>query len=270
MTEQEHLSLEEYRLAADALYAVSGMVLFSFAQHDCDTKNIIIRNLVARSAMTIKSVFALWDIRDFQNAWVIHRALIDRMFHLHSLGVNDEFSTFDDWSFFEQYKAQTRVKSDALVKHQATGWVYELSREQKQRIRELERNRPTWKRPRAEAVAKDMGMEFLYKYGYDHASTHVHPMANDGQEDFYTITKLAAPEFPSNMTVISNTILTSSMILQDALSFSSFAWRRALWDFLDDVRKVLSGGDTSYQLSFVKLTHLFPKERLCEPTNAKQ
>jgi hypothetical protein len=269
MTEQEYQTPEVYRHAADALYAVSGMVLFSFARNDCDTKNIIIRNFVARSAITLKSIFALWDICDYQNAWVVHRALIDRMFHLHSIGVNDQFSVFDDWSFFEQYKAQNRVKSDDLFKHQAVGWVYELSQEQKKRIKDLERNRPAWRRPKAEAVAKDMGMEFLYKHGYDYASMHVHPMANDGQEDFYTITKLEpAPNFPSNITVISNTILTSSMILQDAINHSSLRWRRILWDFLDEVRRLLDNGDTSYQLSFLKLVRLFESDGLCEPSMA--
>jgi len=269
MAEKEYQPLEVYRHAADALYAVSGMILFSFARNDCDTKNIIIRNFVARSAITLKSVFALWDIFDFQDAWVIHRALIDRMFHLHSIGVNDEFSAFDDWSFFEQYKAQNRVKSDDLFNHQAVGWVYELSQEQKKRIKELEKNRPAWRRPKAEAVAKDMGMEFLYKYGYDYASTHVHPMANDGQQDFYTITKLEpSPKFPSHITVVSNTVLTSSMILQDALNHSSFKWRRILWDFLDEIRRLLDNGDTSYQLSFLKLARTFESEGLCEPNIA--
>lgn len=269
MAEQEYRTLEEYRHAADALYAVSGMVLFSFARHDCDTKNIIIRNFVARSAITLKSVFALWDICDFQNAWVVHRALVDRMFHLHGIGANNEFSAFDDWSFFEQHKAQNRVKSDDLFKHQAVGWVYELSEEQKRRIKELEKNKPTWRRPKAEAVAKDMEMEFLYKYGYDYASMHVHPMANDGQEDFYTITKLEpAPKFPSNISVISNTILTCSMILQDALNHSSFRWRKVLWDFLGEVRMLLDNGDTSYQMSFLKLARLFESGGLCEQNAA--
>lgn len=269
MTEKKFQKIEVYRAAADALHCVSGMVLFSFARNDCDTKNIIIRNFVARSAITLNSIFALWDNCDYQNAWVVHRALLDRMFHLHKIGVNDEFSDFDDWSFFEQYKAQNRVKSDSLFKNQATGWVYELSDSQKARIKGLEKNKPTWRRPKAEVVAKDMGMEFLYKYGYDYGSMHVHPMANDGDQDFYTITKLEpAPNFPSHISVISNTILASSMILQDAINHSSFNWRRILWDFIDQLREVLDSGDTSYQQSFVKLAHLFKGQGLCEPSDA--
>ena len=269
MPEKQYQSIEDYRAVADALYAVSGMVLFSFAKHDCDTRNIIIRNFVARSAMTLKSIFSLWDNGDIQNAWVIHRALVDRMFHLHSLGVNDDFQAFDDWSLFQQYKDQNRVKSDALFKDQAVGWVYNISDELKVRLKAFEKNKPLWRRPRAENVAKDMGMEFLYKYGYDYASTHVHPMANDGEQDFYTITKLQpSPKFPQQITVISNSILTSTLILQDALNHSSFSWRRVLWDFIDDVRLLLDSGDLSYQETFVKLGALFKDHDLCERKNA--
>lgn len=219
--------------------------------------------------MTLKGVFALWDVGDFQNAWVIHRALIDRMFHLHWIGANNEFSAFDDWSFFEQYKAQNRIKSDHEFKHETVGWAYELNTEQKRRIKELSNNKPNWRRPKAEAAAKDMGMEFLYKYGYDYASTHVHPMANDGQQDFYTITGLEpSPRFPSQITVISNTILTSTMILQNALNHSSFKWRKILWDYIDEVRHLLDTGEPSYQLSFVKLEEIFKSAPLCEPNMA--
>lgn len=268
MAEEGYQEIESYRAAADALYAVKGMVLFSFAKNGCDTKNIIIRNFIARSAMTLKSVFSLWDNGDFQNAWVVHRALLDRMFHLHSLGVNDDFCAFDGWSFFEQYKSQNRLKSDEFFKDQAVGWVYQINDEKKSRIKELERNKPKWRRPKAEDVAKDMGMEFLYKYGYDYGSTHVHPMANDGEQDFYTITKIEhSPKFPSQITVISNTILASTMILQDSLNHSSFRWRKILWDFIDDIRKLLGDGDVSYQESFAKLAVLFKDYDLCKPQN---
>src|SRR3972149_7937796 len=106
MDQKTYQTIETYRGAADTLYAVSGMVLFCFAKHDCDTKNIIIRNFIARSAMSLKGVFALWEISDFQNAWIIYRALTDRMFHLHSIGSKNDFTEFDDWSFFEQCKSQ--------------------------------------------------------------------------------------------------------------------------------------------------------------------
>lgn len=269
MEAKKYQSVDTYKGAADALYAVGGMVLFCFARHDCDTKNTIIRNFIARSSMTTKSIFQLWEAGDYQNAWVVYRALLDRMFHLSSIASNEEFSEFEEWSFFEQFNAQNRVKSDPEFKHEAVGLIYQLTSLQKARIKELSKNKPIWRRPKAETVAKEMGMEFLYKYGYDYASMHVHPMADDGHQDFYTITKLEpAPSFPSQISLLSNTVLASSIILQDALNHSSFKWRKVLWDFIDKLRQLLNTGDMSYQESFVRLAELFKEESLCEPCQA--
>jgi len=267
MEPKQYLAYNEYLNTADSLYAVSGMILFSFAKYKCDTKNVIIRNFIARAAMMLKAIFRLWEISDYQDAWIIHRTLLDRLFHLQDLGEKDEFHEFDDWSFFEQYKAQNKVKSDHKFKHEAVGWVYDLTEEQKLRIKSLSENPPKWKRPKAESVAKSMDLDFLYKYGYDFASTHVHPMANDGQQDFFTITKLEpAPRFPDRRSVLSNSILASSLFLQQALNLSSFKWRRILWDYLEQIRYFLDKGNDSYKVTFLKLANMFPNTELCEKT----
>ena len=262
---KDYLTFNEYRDGADSLYAVSGMILFSFAKHGGDIRNKIIRNFVSRSAMMLKGIFKLWEMSDYQDAWIIHRALLDRLFHLHNLGVKNEFSEFDDWSFFEQYKAQNKVKSDLDFKGQAVGWVYELTDEQKSRIKSLSANPPKWQRPKAEDVAKSMKLSFLYKYGYDFASTHVHPMANDGDQDFHTITKLEpAPRFPDHISVLSNSILASSLLLQEAMNLSSFRWRRILWDYVDQIRLFLDKGPGVYEESFLKVTRMSLETELCE------
>jgi len=263
--ENKHLPFNEYRDGADSLYAVSAMILFSFGKHAVDTKDLIIRNFIARSAMMLKGIFKLWEISDYQDAWIIYRALLDRLFHLHDLGAKGEFCEFDDWSFFEQYKAQNKVKSDPEFKGQAVGWVYELTEDQKLRIKSLSKNPPKWGRPKAEDVAKSMGLSFLYKYGYDFASSHVHPMADDGHQDFYTLTRLEpTPRFPNQISVLSNSILASSVILQEALNLSSFRWRRVLWDYLEQMRLFLEKGAVAYAESFLKLGHMFPDTELCE------
>ena len=192
--------------------------------------------------------------------------MTDRMFHLNDIGRKDAFTKFDDWSFFEQYKSQNKVKSDPEFKHHAVGKAYELNIEQKNRINKFEKNKPLWKRPKAEQVAKDMDMKFLYNHGYDYASTHVHPMSNDGLQDFYTITKLeSSTEFPSHIVVVHNSILITSMILQDALNYSSFQWRSILYNYIDEIRNLLKNSDKSYQLSFLKIMNLIKNESLCKP-----
>jgi hypothetical protein len=215
--------------------------------------------------MMLKAIFKLWEMTDYQDAWVIHRALLDRFFLLHDLSEKNEYLEFDDWSFFEQYKAQNKVKSDQKFKHEAVGWVYNLSEKQKLRIQSLSKNPPKWRRPKAETIAKSMDLDFLYKYGYDFASRHVHPMANDGQQDFFTITKLKpVPKFPDQIIVLSNSILASSLFLQEALNQSSFLWRRVLSDYFDQIISFLNDGNDSYKKTFIKLGQMFHKSELCE------
>lgn len=270
MTKQpkKYLKHDKYQLAADSLYAVSGMILFSFAKHNCDTKNSIIRNFIARASMILKAIFKLWEISDYQDAWVIYRTLLDRLFHLYYLGEKNEFIEFDNWSFYKQYNSQNKVRSDKDFKHEAVGWVYDLTEEQKLRMKTLTQNPPEWGRPKAEAVAKSMGLEFLYKYGYDFASRYVHPMSDDGQQDLFTITKLEpAPKFPDWSSVLSNSILINSLLLYWALNYSSFRWRSLLWDYIEHIQSFSHKGNEEYQKTYLKLTSMFQTTELCkQPT----
>ena len=127
----------------------------------------------------------------------LHRCLLDRLFHLSYLREKNEFELFEAWSFLEQYESLNRVRSDPEFGRNLDGVGFSVTTEQKERARTLSRDRPIWRRPKAEDVAKRLDMRFLYSYGYDYASRHIHPMANDGMQDFFTITKLKpAPDFP--------------------------------------------------------------------------
>jgi len=265
---KEYRSYEEYEVAAKSFNATCGMVLFSFAKYECSKKDVILRNFVAKSSMSLQGVFALWRINNYQDCWVIYRSLLDRLLHLSYIGNNKQFEEFDDWSFFEQVKTQNGVKSNKEFKHEAAGAEYQLTSEQKVRIKHLSKNIPQWKRPKAKTMAKEMDMDFLYKFGYDMASMHVHPMANDGQQDFYTITKLSSSlQFPSQISVLNNSILISTMILQGVLNFSSFGWRKVLWDYIDEIRSFLDDGNQDYRLPFLKMSNNFLSETLCQPNS---
>ena len=114
-----------------------------------------------------------------------------------------------------------------------------------------------------------MNLSFLYKYGYDYASTHVHPMANDGQQDFFTITKLEpSPEFPDQRSVVSNSILVGCMTVQEGLNQSSFQWRRVVYDFLYHLMQHLDDGSRDYQRTFMKIGKMASTMELCHPSGA--
>jgi hypothetical protein len=98
-------------------------------------------------------------------------------------------------------------------------------------------------------------------YGYDFASQHVHPMANDGQEDFFTITRLEPkPDFPDWSSVLSNSVLAGSLIVQEALNASTLLWHRVVYDAMDGIRNSLLSSSLELHLPLAKVSMMF-KER---------
>jgi hypothetical protein len=256
----KHLSLEQYVRAAEALHVLSGILLFEFARRDeaAAPRDQIARNFIARADTMVRGIFRLWEIRDQADCWIIHRALLDRLFHLYDLNQKDQFDVFNDWSFKMLYEAAGRLRSDPDLQGQIDGLVDDLTEERKNRYRRLAENPPAWRRPKAEDVAKGMGLTFLYRYGYDYGSRHVHPMADDGQADFSTITHLEPrPETPAGVVVLSNSILVASMILQEALNSSSLVWMAVVYDAIDGVRKFLCSAASEHHLPLAKVGKLF-------------
>lgn len=263
---EHYLPVESYAEALEAFHAISGSLLFEFARQESGNRDVIIRNFIARTNMMVRAIFRLWDLQDYQDCWILHRCLLDRLFHLSQLQEHDQFEVFEAWSFLEQYRALNRVRSDPEFSSVRGSKMFALTLEQKRRAKSLMKNPPVWQRPKAEDVAKRLDMRFLYSYGYDFSSRHVHPMANDGQQDLFIITKLQpAPEFPDQRSVLSNTLLVGTMIVQLGLNASTLSWRALVYDFLDDLRRFLDKGADSYKHSFVKLGRLIEHGvRLCE------
>jgi hypothetical protein len=251
----------QYRGVLDALHVIARIVLLEFAHEPRNTRDTIVRDSVARTDMLAEGVFALWELEDYQDCWILHRCLLDRLFHLVNLQETDGFEAFEAWSFLEQYKAVNRVLSDPAIDSARLEVVIPPTAEQKHRARELRKHPPRWKRPRAEDVAKQLDMRFLYIYGYDHASAHVHPMGDDGLQDFHTITKLEpAPLFPDQSVVLSNTLLVATMVVQEALNASTMSWMALVFNALSDVREYLGSGETDYESRVATLAAAFQQQ----------
>jgi len=264
------MSNEQNKILIDSFHGYCGMLLFSFAKHECDTKNKILRNFIARTDVMLKGIFSLWEVGDIQDCWIIHRCLLERLFHLHHISENNEFEQFDNWSFYQQYNANNKIASDREFKNQTDEKFLKPTHSQKERHKKLSKSPPKWKRPYSEDVAKEMNLMFFYKYGYDYASTHVHPMANDGLEDFYSITNLEPkPDFPDHTIALSNSILVATILIQEALNCSDFQWRGVTYSFLENMRKsVANSVDESYLIDFIKITQLFESCGLNEKKSA--
>ena len=254
------LSFEQYSQAAESLHVLSGILLAEFVRHgDADTsRDLIARNFIARADTMVRGIFRLWEISDRADCWVLHRGLLDRLFHLHDLNQKDQFDVFDDWSFKMLYEAAGVLRSDPEMKGQIDGLVEDLTPERKSRYHQLVNNPPNWRRPRAEDVAKNMELEFLYRYGYDYASRYVHPMANDGLDDFLVITGLEprAESPAADIVVLSNSVLVASMILQEALNVSCLTWMAVVYSAFEGVRNFLLAAETEHHLQLMNVCEL--------------
>ena len=107
------LSFEQYGQAAEALHVLSGILLFEFVRREGQalSRNRIARNSIARADTTVRGIFRLWEISDQTDCWILHRALLDRLFHLHNLNQKDQFEVFNDWSFKMLYEAAGQLRS---------------------------------------------------------------------------------------------------------------------------------------------------------------
>lgn len=253
MPVQDYHTPEQYEEAFEALNGIAGAMLFEFRQHGEGHRDTIIRNFIARSLMMGRAVFQLYRLEDYHDCWILHRCLLDRLFHLEHLANSNEFAVFEAWSFWQQYKSLEAVRADPEFRQAATGKFFETTPEQDARASELRKQPPVWHRPKAVDVARGLKMQFLYKYGYHFGSSHVHPMANDGDRDFYTITGLPAPEYPDQRVVLSNTLLVATIIVQTGMNATTLRWRRVVYDFLEELRASLGAEQEVYKVTFLKL-----------------
>jgi hypothetical protein len=192
--------------------------------------------------------------------------MLDRLFHLVDIDENNRYESFDDWSFYQQCKIWHLVRCDPQFCDAPNSQMSEPTPAEKERYNRLSKCPPKWKRPKAQDVAKSLELPFLYRYGYDFASTHVHPMANDGLQDFFTITNLQ-PErsFPNPRAVLHDSILVGIVILEQSLSRCDFEWLGVLNRFFSSLMVHLYNGSCEYMDAFITAAKIAKSNALCRP-----
>jgi hypothetical protein len=226
MTEDSNTPLNRsddvYERVIKTLAVYTGALLLNFQADPPTPRDIIIRNFIARGMVSLESIRELWKHRNFQDCWVLHRCLLERLFHIHWLAENDQFELFEKWSFVKQIEANQRVLSDGEVRAKIDEALFRPTQAQRARYKALKKEELRWVRPKAEDVARDMDLLFLYKYGYDYASRFVHPMANDGEHDFIRLTgREVTYPFDQRM-ILGNSILGQVILTQVGLNASKW------------------------------------------------
>jgi hypothetical protein len=257
---------EFYKDAIQTLTSFTTLILLSFAQHPNEKKDIIIRSFIARAIVSLKGMVKLWEIEDNHDCLVLFRCLLDRLFLLYELNKNNTFEIFNKWSFIQQYEYMNKIRNDQNFKDKLDATFFNVTDEQNEKYKQYKNENPKWGRPRAKDVAKEMDLEFLYDYGYDYASTIVHPMANDGQEDFSRLTKIEVAEsFPNHKITIHNSCLITMMIIRNGMTYSNFIWRGVINEFLDNFYNFLNtGSKKEYMDTFVKIGKIGPDVDWCK------
>jgi len=260
-----YLPAEGYVQAIEILRGYTGIVLLSFAKHSSESREAIIRNFIARGMACLESILQIWRLGNFQDCWILHRSLLDRLFHLRALWDRDEFDIFEKWSFVRQFEDKNCLLSDPEVRKKLKPEVLSFSTREKKRYAQIKQENISWSRPKAEQMAKEMDLLFLYKFGYDYASTHVHPMANDGEEDFLRLTGLSSGSRPGQMVVLHNSFLVQILLTQEGLNASSLRWRAIVYDFLEHCMLLLASGSQEYLKTFAKIASLGSDFEWCQP-----
>jgi len=250
--------------ALETFRVFCGLVLLSYAKHTNAPREVTIGHLMARGMACLDNIFRVWSAGSEQDAWILHRALLDRLFHLHALAERDEFAAFEEFSFMALYEARHQLLSSPEMRDKVPTSLRQLQESHKERYDELRRKGVKWRRPKAEDVAKAMGMSFLYHFGYDFASTQVHPMARDGEADFDRLTSPPHVLPLPDATVIHNSILAQSMLVQEGLNASCLRWRAVVYRFLEEIRAFLYDGNLQFNTTFYAIGKAVPGLELCE------
>jgi len=231
---KDYLPYEHYKESYEIFEIFAKIILYNFAIYSVNTRETIIRNFISKGIVSLKGILTLWELEAYQDCWILNRCILDRLFHLVALNEGDSFERFEKWSFVKQFESKNKVKSDNEFKDRLNPDFYKNSEKQKSYYKKIKEENIKWERPDAEKIAKVMNLDFLYKYGYDYGSSLVHPMANDGQEDFHRFLNLPEKDkYPDQIIVVNNAFLALILLIQEGLNSSNLLWASVSYDFLD-------------------------------------
>jgi hypothetical protein len=252
----DNATILSYKDASGVLRHVATGFLLELYDQD-DLKMRITRNYLAKSVKLVESIFQLWDATAIQECHILFRCLLDRLFHIRKLLAENSFEAFDEWSFVEQYDFNARAFAEPRFKSQ-TDLLPPVPEADKQRRKELRNKTVGWVRPDAEEMANAIQRDYLYLYMFRSASMHIHPMANDGDRDYETVTGLRSTTvWPSQEYVLRNSILVLWTVLYDILFDLGVEATGTFRKFVDDLLVFLETGSQDYWRSYYALVESF-------------
>ena len=264
------LSPEDYENAIAALKAFTTIALaWMLEKSPDDVKHQIIANFIARGSVCLDSIHMLWKSGNYQDCWILHRGLVDRLIHLRSLIDHDEFEEFERWSFQRQYQSTNAALSDQSITGKMTPEALTEAKRQQNERRPRFRQEPksNWRRPDAKEAAKNMNLQAIYSLGYNPASGEVHPMADDGKEELHDLLGIPLETYGDNRTVMHNSTVTQFLIVQYGIGGCELLWREFVSDYLEHWFSFMEHGSKEELAKALRVLALGkdPNISWCEP-----
>lgn len=228
---------------------------------DVEGKDVYLRNSIAKTISLLKSIECLYIIENYNDGWILYRALIDRLVYLYYLIENDNFIEFDEWTNVELFKYRHNAKVDERFKRLLNNPKFKTQKGETNIYNDF-KSRLNWKRPKPFDVLKSKDLDFIYKYGYDYASMHTHPMSCDGSKEFYQLTGLKPNPHDINEEnlLLKNSLLISSMIFNLIITNIHVEMPRFYLDFMSEYRKFAFGLENNFSSKFQETFELFKKD----------
>lgn len=262
------LAPTEYKQAIGILREFTRFALLWLTEKTPDElKDQIIGNFIARGMVCLDSIYRLWEVGNYADSWILHRALVERLFLVCHLIDHNEFVEFEQWSFQKQHKMASDALSNQEIRRKLTPELLKQARTLQQQGRSRLKREPqsTWTRPSAEDVAKQVNLPLFYQAAYDIASTKVHPMADDGKNDFSVLTGLGLESNEDELIVVHNSFLIQVALVNRGFGACSVLWRGFVSDFCDQLLSLLETGSPEYLETYQKAAMCGPHYSWCEP-----
>lgn len=247
MSAKEYLTFHQYKDSYEPFEIFAKMILFETSKKSSELRDTIIKHFIAKCIVSLRSIFMLWESQAYQDCWILSRCIFDRLFYLYALNKDDSFEAFEQWSFKQRFDSMNKVLSDREFNLHLNKEVFKLTIEEKNRYNQILVENPQWRILKVERIAKEMNLNFLYKYGYDYASKLVHPMADDGIDDFKILLNLNEEIRLKDISVIHNSMLITLLILEEGLNASTLKWRESTYNFIESFINYLDSGTDTFK-----------------------
>lgn len=234
----EYKIKEEYNQIVKSFENVTKIAMLRIEVFEPTFKDVILRNFLAKSLSFLKSIHLLVTNHQYGEAMALYRLLIERYIYLEYLIKTDSFQEFSDWSYIKAYEIRNKMKSRSEFNDGKGSVLLNHTKEQTHKYQELKRINK-WREPNLEKFSKELDLSILYSSGYDGASAHIHPRAEEGFNDALRIMKNEIGEPWRLDRIVNQSVLISNSIFMTALNYTSskllqpfYNYNMRLYDFL--------------------------------------